>query len=311
MKKEIKIGLFALLMLACLYWGFNFLKGKDIFNRSHIYYASYEQVNGIQPSAPVIIKGVKVGMVSKIDYNPAESDLVVLTLNVRSKYEVPDNSVAKVFTNGFVGGKAVEITLGNSPTLLRSGEQIRTTMDKDFLEVAGSELEYFRQKLGTVVNELTLTLAQVNTLLAENGESFHRTLDNLASVTASLDRAIEPAEISGIVSDIHALTGTLKDNSDNFDRIIGNVEQLTDSLRQAQVATLVNNMSSTLGQVNTALDKINAGDGTLGLLLNDGALYDSLTTATSNLSLLLEDLKAHPKRYVHFSLFGGGRKNRE
>jgi phospholipid/cholesterol/gamma-HCH transport system substrate-binding protein len=305
-RREAKIGLFALITMVALYWGINFIRGKDLFGRNSTYYAVYDQVNGIQKSSAVMVKGFKVGVVSSIIYDPAKSDKIVLELSIRSKYKVANDSEARIFSDGLIGGKALEIVPGVSNTYLHSGDTIRSSIDHDLLEMAGSDLEAIKRKASALVNDLTATLNSLNNVITENADHINTTMGNLAQISSSLNTSLssERGDLRGILANINAVTATLKSNTDNIDRIIGNVESITDSLKQADFSTAVNNLTSTLDEFNGVISKVNNGEGTLGKLVTDEALYDSLQNAVTDLSALLEDLKANPKRYVHFSLFG-------
>lgn len=125
MKKEVKIGIFTVAILAVLYWGINFLKGKDLFNRSMTYYAYYDNVSGIQLSSPIIVRGISVGAVTGIKFRPDLNNSVEVRFDVKSSYRLPDNSVVRLFTNGIMGGKALEVELGDSPNYLPDGATVR------------------------------------------------------------------------------------------------------------------------------------------------------------------------------------------
>ncbi len=312
MKKEVKIGIFGLAMLLCFYWGVNFLKGRGAFNRNKTYYAYYDNVSGIQLSSPVIVRGVKVGLVSDISYDPEQSEQVRLALNVKSKYEIPDNSVARIFTNGFIGGKAVRIDYGDSQVYLKSGDQIESEEETDFLDVAGSELEFFKQRAKIVVDNLTVTLENINALLADNGENIRQTVENLDAMSGVVRGILvdEADNVRNIIDNLDRISSMLADNSGKIDGTLTNLESITDSLRLADLGALVDELEASLGRLNSTVGKIDSGEGTVGKLVNDTALYDSLTSASANLSLLLEDIRNNPRRYLHFSVFGGGKKNR-
>lgn len=310
LKREVKVGLFALITLFALYWGINFLKGRDLFNINNTYYAMYDQVNGIQKSSAIVIKGFKVGVISDITYNPAQSDKIVLHFSIKNKFKIPENSSARIYSDGLLGGKAVEIELGNSDKYLHDGDTLPSFMDKDLFDIAGSELEFLKQKLNTLTNDISKTLENVDMLITDNAVSIATTFTNIAEISESLKNVVssEEGDLQDIVKNMNALSATLRDNSGKIDRIVSNVENITDSLNHANIPTLVGNLSHSLGEMNDVLVKINRQDGTLGKLVGDDALYDSLVSATSNLSSLLEDLKENPGEYVHFSLFGRKKK---
>ncbi len=310
-KKEVRIGFFVTLMLISLYWGVNFLKGKDVFKKHNTYYATYDQVSGIQTSAPILIKGFKVGIVNDISYDPNSSERIIMEFIVNSSYDIPTNSYARVFNDGIMGSKAIEIQRGNSMTYLQNGDTLHTSIDKDLLELAGSEFEQLKQMALEITKELTATLKSVNKLVTDNNANVNTTMANVASISNSVNNVIlnEKDNIRNIISSLNSLATSLEGNASQIDKIIGNVEGITDSLNTANVPLLVDNLSSVLASLNTTLEQVNSGEGTVGRLMQDEALYDSLTMTTGKLGLLLEDMKARPNRYVHFSLFG--KKNKE
>lgn len=305
-KREAYVGLFVTLTLLSLYWGVNFLKGKNLFNSHNTYYATYSQVSGIQKSAPILVKGFRIGSVTDIEYDPSVSENVIMTFLVNSDYNIPSNSNARIFSDGLVGGKAVEIQYGNSTQYLNDGDTLRSMIDKDLLEVAGNEFEQFKAMATQITTELTTTLKRVNELLEVNAESVNSTLTNVASLTKTVDELAlsEKENISSIVRNIESLTTVLEVNSGQIESIIGNVNNFTDSLSRANIPQLASNLNKVMIELNITLAGINTGKGSVGRLLNDEALYDSLAIATSKLGLLLEDVKANPGRYVQFSVFG-------
>ncbi len=306
LKREVKVGLFALITLAALYWGINFLRGRDLFNRNNTYYATYDQVNGIQKASAIVIKGFKVGVISNITYDPSQSDKIVLHFDIKSKYHIPENSSARIYSDGLIGGKAVEIELGDSDKFLRDGDTLRSFRDKDLFDIAGSELEFLKQRMNKMANDITETLGAINSLVYDNSEYITKTLANLSEMSGTINSIIktEEKDLRDIIDNMNALSANLRNNSGKIDNIVTNVEGFTDSLKASNIPTLVNNLSTTLDEMNTMLAKVNNSEGTIGKMVGDEALYDSLVSASSNLSLLLGDLKQNPKRYVHFSLFG-------
>ena len=298
-------------MLAALYWGINFLKGRDLFTSSVHYYAVYDQVNGLQSSAAVLIKGYKVGSISDISFDPERSDKVVVEFSIKSKFKIPDDTKARIFSDGLMGGKAVELELGKSAKYLQQGDTLFSEINKDFLEVAGSEFEFLKQRANDVINQLMITLGHINTLMADNKDNLNATFTNIASISGNLNEVIagEKNNVREIVQNLNELSKTLNGKSGQIDRIVTNVENFSDSLSKSKIPTMIAQVTTTLESLNTTLEKVNHGDGTVGRFLNDQALYDELVDATANLSALLEDLKAHPSRYINVSVFG--RRNRD
>lgn len=305
-KREVKIGLYAVLMLVALYWGINFLRGRDLFNTTNTYFGTYDQVNGIQKSSPIMIRGFKVGAVGDITFDPRVSDKIVLHLNIKSKYKIPDNSQARIYSEGLLGGKAVEIILGNSERYLQDGDTLHSVVDKNLLEVAGSELEILKQKATVLLDNMNKTLVSVNGLFVDNSQSINTTLNNFAEMSTSLNSVItgERKTLKELLRNVNDLSAALKQNTGNIDNIITNFEGFSENLASTDIKAIADNLSATLAQLDCTLARLNSGDGTAGRLLTDDELYDSMLKAVNNLSILLEDLKAHPGRYVSVSVFG-------
>ena len=306
LNREFKIGFFGIIMIAALYWGVNFLKGTDLFTSTVHYYAAYDQVNGLQPSASIVIKGFKVGAVSEIAYDPQRSENVVVEFAVKSKYRIPKDTKARIFSDGIMGGKAVELELGVSPEFLQEGDTLFSEINKDFLEVAGSEFEFLKQRANELIGEVLVTLKSVNTLLGEKSASIHATLDNMAAMTGDLRGVLsdQKGNIGETMANLNALSHALEKSSGQIERIVSNTADFTDSLSKAQIPTAVAELNRAVNSLGDILGKIDAGEGTLGMLVADKALYDSLVASSANLSALLEDLRKHPSRYVNISVFG-------
>ena len=306
MKKEVKIGIFAVVMLLALWAGIRFLSGIDIFSRNIIYYASYENVSGLQTAAPITIHGVKVGTIESITFDPVKGSDVKVALAVKRQYRLPVNTRAVIYDNGIMGGKAIMLELGSSSEVLSRGDQIISDSGSDMISSIGNELGDLKGKLTVVADNLATALANINTLVEQNTDNLSGTISNLNSISASLDGVLksERKNIEGIVTSLNGLAEMLDQNTERFDRIIGNVDAVAEQLEQAKVDSLVKAFTSTADNLSRMLASINAGEGTVGELMNDKELYDNLAAASGNLSALLADLKEHPARYVHISVFG-------
>ncbi len=309
LKREVTTGIFAVAMILLLYWGINFIKGTDLIRGTNTYYALYDQVDGLQRSSPIVVKGFKVGVINKIAYDPEKSDKVVLELSVKSKFRIPANSRAVVFSDGLLSGKAIKIEMGDSPVALHDGDTLRSDWDTGILDNAGSDIEALKQRLGELTSKLGQALDNLNGIMEENSDNLALTFGSLARMSASLEDVVstEANDLKGIVSNLNSLSGSLSKAGPKFDRMMVNMESFSSYLASERIRNTVDSLSVGVSHLNAMLDRVNSGQGTVGKLMNDEALYDSLTEASGNLARLLEDLRANPKRYVHFSLFGGGK----
>ena len=303
MKKEVKIGIFAIAMLLCAWAGIRFLSGIDLFSRSNVYYACYGKIDGVQMASPVFIKGVKVGTVTDIRFDPSKDENVVLELTVHRKYAIPSDSEARIFSDGLMGSKAIGITLGSSADMLRRGDTIRSQTGVDLMAAAGSELEFLKQKITQLTTDLSTTLNNVNSLVEQNADNIGGTMQHLRSISGSMDEVLstQRGSLRAIIGNLSEFTAALADNKAQIDSMLTGLGRFSSELAESGLA---DNLAVTSAELNMLLALMNEGDGSVAQLLHDRGLYDNLTDAGNNLSLLLADLKEHPSRYVHFSLFG-------
>lgn len=310
MKKEVKIGIFAVVILLASWAGVRFLSGLDVFSRNKTYYANYNSVTGVQIASPVMVNGVKVGQVSAITLNPSNEKSVQLTLSIERKYSIPSDSHAKIANNGLLGGKCVDLIFGSSSDMLSSGDEIESLEDFDLMSMAGTELEDLKGKLNDVVSSVTTTLDGINKLIDANQTNINGVLSHLDSMTGTLDAVLtgSKTDLRELVSNLSKFSEALGRNGEKVDGLLANVNAISSQFAEADIAGRLN---ETLAKLNAVLDNVGKGDGSLPKLLNDSELYDNLNVAVRNLSSLLEDLEDNPKRYVHFSVFGRGAKAAE
>ena len=303
MKREIKVGLFAVAVLLVGWGVIRFLKGSEVFSSSNTYYAYYTQVGGIQPASHVMISGVAVGAVSSVTLNEDPAKGVEVEFTVNKRYKIPTDSKARIFTDGIMGGKAIEIIYGNSTESVPQDGTIASEMSEDLFEVATSELDFLNEKISNVVDGLTQTLNGVNTLLADNTSSLTSIVKNVDGVTSNVNAMLlnERAHLEQALASLSKFSQTLGDNADDVGGIIDNLNSISSELAESNLAA---ELESVVGHINKILAAIEQEDGSVGKLFNDKELYDNLTSASDNLSTLLEDLKENPHRYINISVFG-------
>lgn len=298
MKKEVKIGIYALLIFLGSWAGIRFLSGADIFGRNNVFYAYYDDASGLQNASSVVIRGVKVGQVSSVAISPEDPTKVQVTLAVSKDYTIPVDSKAKIFSAGLMGGQAVEIVLGKDSALLEPGATITSAVEVGMFDALSSEFGDIKEKLVVMMDNINTTLTTLNTLVDSNNANISSAISNLNGILADLEK-------SQIVANLDSFTGTLKSNGEKIDSIVSSVNNLATTLDEQQMGQ---KLAAAVDNLSTLLAKFNSAEGTVGSLLNDKELYANLTQASENLSALLGDLKENPKRYVHFSLFGGESK---
>lgn len=303
MKREVKIGIFAVVMIIAAWAGVRFLKGFDIFGRNAVYYASYDQISGLQAASPIMMKGVKIGTVTGIAFNPEHSQNVVLQFTIKRQYRIPVDSEAKIFSDGLMGGKAIEIVYGTSDRYLERGDTLRSVRGRDLMDMAGSELEFFKQKVSLLTDDLSRTLGNINRLLEANAGHIDGTMAHLDAMSGDLAAVLDAQKqnLASAVENLTAFSEMLGENAPRVDSMVGNLNRISTELAEAGFA---GKLSATVSQVDSLVAEIRSGQGTVGRLMSDPALFESLTRASDNLASLLADLEQYPGRYVHFSLFG-------
>ncbi len=299
MKREVRIGIFAVAMILCAWAGIRFLSGIDIFSRNVDYYAAYDQVSGMQEASPVVMRGVKIGTVTEIIFDSTDSEQVLLRLTVKKQFDIPKDSEARMASSGIMGGKMVEIVPGSSSEMLEKGDTMRSTQVPDMMEA----IDPIMQQVTVLADELTVTLKALHEVVESNASNIEGMTSHMNSITGNIDQLLtsEKEGLKRAVKGISEFSTTLGNNAARLDSLMANMNSFSTKLAETQV---VENLDKTLAELSTVLTEIREGDGTVGKLLSDEELYARLTQASENLSLLLADLKEHPSRYVHFSLFG-------
>ncbi len=294
-RREFKIGIFAVIVIAVSWWGIKWLGGQNVLLTSNIYYVYYDDVSGLQESSRVKLRGVEVGNVRSIEL---ERDRVLVEIAVESKYAdmIPANSLAEIGSAGLMGGVEINILQGDAEDVLEAGAFFEGAVKADMIGTLADQ--------GTALMEgLNETVEGVNALLADNSANITGLVANLESMSASVDAllAAVSGDVDGIMGDVKTFTDTLAENTERIESIIDNLDTFTGDVAAAD---LVSQLNTTVTTLNGVLGAIEEGEGSVGQLLTDPALYTSLNEASDNLGALLEDLKLNPMRYVHFSLFG-------
>lgn len=291
MNKEFKIGLAGIAALLILFFGINYLKGINMFKPESYYYVEYTNINGLALSSPVYANGFKVGLVRDIKYNYAKPGYVVVGIEMDEIMKIPVGSKAELVTE-MLGTVKMNINLNlQEKNYINPGDTIEGYTNDGIMGKAEKELMPQMEKM---MPKLDSILSSLNKLLAD--PSLSNTIKNAENLTASLNQTSKHLETL-MSNDIPQLTG-------NVTAITEDLKVISSNLKNVDYADTFKKVDATLQNVHLLTEKLTRKDNTLGLLLNDSALYNNLNATTSNAASLLEDLQKHPKRYVHFSLFG-------
>lgn len=311
--KEARIGISFAAAVILFIWGFNFLKGSDLFSPKREFLVIYPQVGGLVSSSPVSINGVKVGVVSAINFVPGNSGLVMVKISVSSDLMIPSNSVAHLYSADLMGSRAIEIRLGNSTDGAVSGDTLSSNIEASLKEEVNAQVMPLKHKAEEMMAQVDSVLTALQAVFNENTRnnleysflSIKNTLKNLENTTSNIDTLVstQRTRLASILSNVESITSNLKANNSNVTNAIQNVSAMTDTLAALNLSSVFSRLNASLISVDQMLANINKGNGTLGQLLANDSLYHSLNQATVDLDALLRDLKQNPGRYVKFSVF--------
>ena len=302
---ETKIGIFAVFTLTVLILGFNILKGRDVFSSSHTYYAYYDNINGLQVSNPIVLRGHRIGKVYDIEFDDENSDKVKVTLSITVPVELKEGTIAKIVDLDILGAKAVEIVPGKGKNPVES----KGTLKGETAKGLGDAID---KTVKPIADKLNNTLAEFNRMLDEGAsdnlkqsiENLKESTDDIRELTDKMRKNKVIERLSAILANVDAITKTIKSNQAEIDNFIKNINNISDSIKASDLAKTIDESYQLVNHVNLILEKVNKGEGSLGQLVNDDKLYVNLEKTSKNLNILIEDLKKHPSRYVNFSVFG-------
>ena len=301
--REVKIGFISILSIAILIWGFSFLKGLNIFKTSDQYIAVFNNVDGIIESSAVYLNGYRIGNVKDVDFNPKSPDNIVVKIAIQEKIKLPLKShVRAISSNPIASAKDITIILYDTNVYYQPGDTILSILPEGLAESISS----ISSEVEITLDTLKITLQKLNNLFNdETTNNIKSTISNVSSISGSLnDKLAENGSLTLSMKNIQKITESIAKKNEEIKRMIQNITEFSDSLSQLEIKALVNNLTQTTGKLDSVMTKINDGQGSIGMLVNNDSLYYNLNSASQSLDLLLKDLKDHPKRYVHFSIFG-------
>lgn len=300
LSKELKTGIFAIVVILLFIFGYSYLKGTNLLENQRTFFVKYNNVEGLAIGAPVTINGYQVGKVLDIDFVNGNGDLLV-TFSVEKEFSFSKESVVEIYSSSFIGGNNLGLKPSYDPNnVARPGDTLKGEIQQNILDQVTGKLAPLEAKVASTLTSLDTLLISINEVLDTDSR------DNLKKTIANLSATV--AEFRGASSSLNTL---FKDNKDNLNSTIANLDRtsenfakLSDSLAEIEVGKMVKELEGTLERFNSIAAQIESGEGTVGKLLKDEELYDNLSGASLQIEKLLEDMRLNPKRYVHFSLFG-------
>lgn len=304
--KEVRIGLLALVSGVVLFYGVRFLLGSDIFSPQLEYYTEFDRVDGLTVSNTIQVQGFAVGRVKEIHIvGEGNKPRLRVTLLLDYPVSLTDSSMAVITADGLLGGKMIELRVGNGTKLLEPGSNIRGSIAKGLTDALAD-------KAGPLISNLDSTTLYLNRILRDFGTTqrkLEQALTALEQGTNSMNAILvdNRENLSAITGNIKKITADFVETEKGLKTTVAKLNQFGDTLNQAPLKKAITNTSASLENLNKLLADINSGKGSMGKLAKNDSLYHNLNQSTANLAALLADMKANPKRYVHFSVFG--RKN--
>lgn len=291
--KEIKIALVAIVGILIMYFGINFLKGMNLFSTNNAYYMTFDDIQGLGASTPIYADGYKVGIVDGLEYDYKENGPIKVKVDIIKDLRIPQGSKAEIVKD-LMGNLQVNLLLANNPReRVEPGGIIPGAVNGGMMDKAANLVPVVEKMLP----KLDSILTSVNALLAD--PALAASLHNVETITSNL--TVSTRELNTLIAGLNKQVPGMIGKANG---VLDNTNRLTANLASLDVQGTLNKVNQTLESAHQFTEKLNSNQGSLGLLMNDTKLYDNLTSTMSHADSLVIDLKAHPKRYVHFSVFG-------
>ena len=300
LSKELKTFLFILTGICFFVFGYNFLKGRSFLQKQITLYATYPQIEGLVPGAKVSLNGLTIGSVTRADFITGGTDILI-TMNIRDDINFNKNSYAVLYETGLIGGKAISIEPDfEGINLIESGDTLPSKIKPGFTELVNRQIAPLQEKIVSTLTSVDSLFSGVSNVLNEDTQNnLKNTLENLSVTLENINKA------SVVLSDLLILNQQNFSNTmDNLSITSNNLTKITDSIASINFINTVEQYEKVAVNINDILISLQSGSGSAGKLLKDDSLYYRLTNASQAMDLLLNDLRANPKRYVHFSIFG-------
>lgn len=299
LSKEIKTAIFAIAGFALFFVGFNYLKSNDVFVRDNIFYAVYDNAEGLVLGTPVTIQGFQVGTIDEVSLL-SDNQRIVVRFRVETKYEFSKNSSAKIYEAGLLGGKSLAVDPSfDGGDRAKSGDTLQGLIAPGLSELVNDKLTPLQEKIESMITHADSVLIAVNTVLNTDAQL------QLQSSIANLNTSISNfRSISETIDNSLAEDGTLNQTIDNLAELTDDLSVVSSTLKEANLGVTFDDLGSAVSNLSEILDRIEKGEGSLGQLVTKDDLHQSLEQTNKQIQLLLEDMRLNPKRYVHFSLFG-------
>jgi phospholipid/cholesterol/gamma-HCH transport system substrate-binding protein len=302
-----KVGVMATIAIVLLVLGYNLMRGKSVFSRDNIYYIRYENAGGIAPAGHVRYKGMNVGHVLDIKLANDGSGKIVVSLAVMPDLKIPKGTTATVISPDFISAKAIQLDFSNGSEFYKSGDTLAPHIAVNGFQAVQSQAEALIASLDSAINSINSVFnSETKHNLQKSISSIESTLSNLDKSTSKVDNMLNNnvGRLDKIFANVESITTNLNKNQEQINAILGNLAAISDTVKRSEIGVTIREAKESLELVSEVMKKINSGQGSIGLLVNDDKLYKNLDNSSKSLDALLVDMKANPGRYVQFSVFG-------
>ncbi len=300
LSKEIKAAFFVLSTILLFIFGFNYLKGSSILDKQKTIYAVYDEVDGLLVGANVMINGLSIGNVTELDFLP-NSTKILVTLKVKDKLSFSSKSTASIYETGVLGGLAISIEpVFERESIVKTGDTLMSSVRPGLTELINRQIEPLsRQLQSTITSVDSIFTGASNVLNRQTQEEIKESINVLTSAINAINNS------SLIIEETLTSKNTQINNTiDNIENISSNLSNVSDELNSFGLSSLLTNLEVSVDGISSIVDKLNSDNSTLGKLINEDEVYNNLNSSIESLNILINDIKANPKKYVHFSVFG-------
>ncbi len=316
MKKEVKVGLVVVLAIAFLIYGVNYLRGIDLFKSSRDYYAMYQRVDGLVAASPVQYQGLKVGQVLStelVEVRPGMMRMVVAFRIDNKVLKLPKDTRARLVSADLFGTKAIDLVPGTSTELLKAGDTLNAEEQLSLQARVDAQIAPVMQKAENLMASLDTMINAISQVLGENADNLEKSIgsfkditQNIKEFTVKLNTLIdqESGKISSTLSKVDNLASSLSQQTGKIDRTLSNVSAISDTLAAADIGGAIRSAYAAVNNMNDLIAQINNGEGSLGKLIHTDSLHQALVRSGEELARLIENIREHPNRYMHISVFG-------
>ena len=286
--KELVIGVTAISAIICFVWGYNFLKGKNVFTMKRDYYAFYEHVHGLQVGQPVTINGFKIGQVTEINFSQSSYGPLLVGFHISKPIDFSKDTKVEIYDMDIMGAKGLQLKPGVLKMYASPGDTLIGDIQISLTEQLTKQFVPIKDGTERLINVLDSTLKSITLLTEKASRLIDTNYESISSASGNID----------------TLSQTFNAQRKHFEDIVNNMKSFSEELVDSEIDQTILQVDETMSSLDLVLKDVNSGNGSLGKFIKDGDFYLEMNESMTQLELLLKDMRENPKRYVHFSLFG-------